>query len=211
MNDHLREQFEDYVQSLIMTNDPYAEFQANATRAGLPPIQISPLDGTLLRWLVRLIGASKAVEIGTLAGYSAAWIASGLALGGKLFTVEVSVRHADVARQNLEAAGLAECVEVMLGEGAAMLPRLSQQGPFDFVFIDADKPGYLTYLEWAANNLRSGGLLAAHNAFRGGGTLNPKTESDHALDAFNRTLAADVRLDPFILPLGDGMAMARRK
>jgi caffeoyl-CoA O-methyltransferase len=211
MNDHLREQFEDYVQSLIMTNDPYAEFHAVATRAGLPAIQVSPLDGTFLRWLVRLVGASRAVEIGTLAGYSAAWIAGGLAEGGKLFTVEVSAKHADVARQNLESAGLGERVEVMQGEGAAMLPRLAQLGPFDFVFIDADKPGYLTYLEWAANNLRSGGLLAAHNAFRGGGTLNPETEADHALDAFNRTLSADIRLDAFILPLGDGMAMARRK
>lgn len=212
MSDNLREQFEEYIGSLVLTPDATLQaIQDSAEVNDLPRISVQPLDGYFLQWLARLVNAKKAVEIGTLAGYSAAWIARGLAEGGTLYCVEASEKHARISRENLTASGLGSSVDIQQGAGKDILPKLAAHGPFDFVFIDADKASYPYYLDWAGHNLRPGGLLAAHNAYRGGRVILPEGDDDRAIDAFNRQLAADDRFWPMILPLGDGMALGIRK
>jgi caffeoyl-CoA O-methyltransferase len=212
VSDNLREQFEEYISGLMLKPDPSLQaIQDNAEINELPKISVQPLDGYFLQWLTRLVNAKKAVEIGTLAGYSAAWIARGMAEGGTLYCVEASEKHARISRENLTASGFGSMVDIQQGAGKDILPKLAAHGPFDLVFIDADKESYPYYLEWTAENLRPGGLVAAHNAFRGGGVISPEDDGDHAIDAFNRQLAADDRFWPMILPLGDGMALGIRK
>lgn len=151
--------------------------------------------------------ARRVVEIGTLAGYSGTWMARALPDDGKLYTVEKSAKHADVARRSFEHAGLEDKVEVHQGEALAILDNLSSKGPFDLVFIDADKTGYPDYLRWAVANLRSGGVVAAHNAYRSGRIFEPETDDDRGMAAFNEALAAHPELDGIIIPMGDGMAV----
>lgn len=212
MSDNLRERFEDYISGLLLTPDAALQaIQDSAEDNDLPKISVDPLDGYFLQWLTRLVNAKNVVEIGTLAGYSAAWIARGLAEGGTLYCIEASEKHARVSRENLTASGLGSLVDIQQGAGKDLLPKLAAHGPFDLVFIDADKQSYPYYLEWAAENLRAGGLVAAHNAYRGGRVMTPEGDDDRAIDNFNRQLAADDRFWPMILPLGDGMALGIRK
>jgi caffeoyl-CoA O-methyltransferase len=168
-------------------------------------------EGRLLQFLARSVGTSKAVEIGTLAGYSGVWLGRALPPGGKLYTLEVSSKHARVARASFERAGLKDTVEVLEGAAVDSLKKIGSKGPFDFVFIDADKEGYPHYLGWAVENLRPGGMVAAHNAFRGGNVIAPEDESDRAMDAFNRSLAGHSQLESLILGIGDGMAVGIKK
>lgn len=137
----------------------------------IPAIMLGPSEARLVELLLRLQGAEKAVEVGTLAGYSALRMAAGLRPGGKLWTVELDPGYAEVARANIAAAGLADRVEVLLGPALEVLPTLEQHGPFDAVFIDADKESYHHYGAWAARHLRPGGLLIADNAYVFGNLL----------------------------------------
>lgn len=204
--------FEAYVADLFgAEDDALRAIQASARANELPNISVQPVDGYLLHWLARLVNARKIVEIGTLAGYSGTWLARALPDDGRLFTLEVSSKHAEVAQANFAQAGVAEKVEVVQGAAADVLKNIEPHAPFDMVFIDADKGSYGTYLEWAAAHLRPGGIMAAHNAFRGGGALHPENDDDRAVDAFNRALATDPRWHGMILPLGDGMAVAMRR
>ena len=174
---------------------------------GLPQITIKPEEGRFLQFLVRACSARRAVEIGTLGGYSGIWLARGLLAGGRLITLEKEPRHADVAREHFALAGLLDRVEVRLGDAADLLPALSPEGPFDFCFIDADKQGYGFYLDWALANVRPGGILAAHNAFRQGTVLDAADHSpdSESMRAFNRRFASEPRLLSTIYPAGDGM------
>jgi caffeoyl-CoA O-methyltransferase len=212
VSDKLREEFEDYISDLLLQPDAALQaIQDSADVNGLPKISVSPLDGYFLQWLVRLVNAKRVVEVGTLAGYSAAWIARGLPDDGVLYCVEASEKHARISRNNLNATGVGSRVDIRQGAGADILPKISAHGPFDLVFIDADKESYPYYLEWSADSLRPGGLVVAHNAFRGGRVMRPDDENDRAVDAFNRQLAADSRFDAMIVPLGDGVALGIRK
>ena len=212
MSDSLRERFDGYIGDLFTAEDEVLrQIKANTEQNDLPVINIQPFEGYLLGWLTRLVNARVVVEIGTLAGYSGTWIARSLPEEGRLLTVEKSSKHAEVARNNFELAGLSEKVEVLQGDAVQVLDKLTPRGPFDLVFIDADKQRYPDYLAWAAVNLRPGGLVTAHNAFRHGGVLEPDNDSDHTMRQFNEALAHDSRLDGFILPLGDGMAVGRKK
>jgi caffeoyl-CoA O-methyltransferase len=174
---------------------------------GLPAITIKPEEGRFLQFLVRACSARRVVEIGTLGGYSGIWLARGLAAGGRLITLEKEPRHAAVAREHFELAGLAGEVEVRLGDALELLPALAREGPFDFCFIDADKLGYGDYLDWGLDNVRAGGIVAAHNAFRGGALLDPANTAPDTvyMRAFNRRFAAEPRLLSTIFPAGDGM------
>jgi len=178
----------------------------NIPRRGLPAITIQPEEGRFLQFLVRACGARLAVEIGALGGYSGTWLARGLLPGGKLITLEKEPQHAAVAREHFALAGLSDRVEVRLGDAHALLPALATEGPFDFCFIDAEKHGYEAYLTWALANVRPGGVIAAHNAFRHGAVLDPlNTEADTlAMRAFTRRWAAEPRLLGTIYPAGDG-------
>jgi caffeoyl-CoA O-methyltransferase len=209
MSNDLREHFEDYIGDLFAEEDDTLRWiQSEARRQDLPAISIQPQDGYLLQWLAKITGARKAVEIGTLAGYSGVWIGRGLPDDGKLYTIERSGKHAEVARASFDRAGLNGKVELFQGEALDILRKLSSRGPFDMVFIDADKASYPDYLAWAVENLRPGGVLAAHNAYRGGGVLQPENEEDRIMHQFNEILASHPRLNGFIIPLGDGMAVA---
>lgn len=211
MND-LREQYENYISELFAyEDDALKAIQESADANGLPSISVRPIDGWLLQWLAKLVGARRIVEIGTLAGYSGTWLARALPSDGKLYTLEVSEKHAKVAQANFERAGVADRVEIIQGQAAQVFKRVEPHAPFDMVFIDADKGSYGLYLEWAAAHIRPGGIVAAHNTYRDGRVMTPVGDDDKAVDAFNRALASDPRLEGIILPLGDGMGVARRR
>jgi caffeoyl-CoA O-methyltransferase len=156
---------------------------------GVPPIQINPSDGKLVAMLLQLAGAAKAVEIGTLIGYSAILIARALAPGGHLWTIEYEPHHADLARANLAAAGVADRVTVVVGAGRDALPALVPHAPFDAVFIDADKLSYELYGRWAIENLRPGGLVIADNAYVFGELLDDSPRAA-AMRSFHELVAA---------------------
>ena len=167
---------------------------------------MKPEEGRFLELLARACGARLAVEIGTLGGYSGIWIARGLAPGGRLLTLEASEHHAGVARRAFERAEVADRVEILVGDAHQSLPRIAPRGPFDFCFIDAEKTGYPAYVDWALAHVRPGGVIAAHNAFRGGALLDPSVrDSDtDAVRATNERFARDPRLVATIFPAGDG-------
>jgi caffeoyl-CoA O-methyltransferase len=212
INDFARAKLDEYVDELYVTEDDVLKsIQAEAESQQMPAISVRPFEGRLLQFLVYSTGAKKVVEIGALAGYSGTWIGRALPADGKLYTLEKSSKHAAVARSSFERAGLNGKVELLEGDAQDSLKKLTSKGPFDLVFIDADKPGYPAYLAWSVENLRPGGMVAAHNAFRNGRVLAPESEDDRAMDTFNRALAAEPRLESFILAIGDGMAVGVKK
>jgi caffeoyl-CoA O-methyltransferase len=212
MDEALREKMNTYITDLFgREDDALKHIQAETERNGMPDISLEPFEGRLLQFLAEMVGAKKIVEIGTLAGYSGTWLARALPADGKLITVEVSSKHANVARANFENAGLSSKVEVRQGDAHDILNKLSSQAPFDMVFIDADKDSYPFYLDWAIANLRVGGLIAAHNALRGGAVVAPESESDKGMIAFNQSIAEHPQLSSYLIGVGDGMALAIRK
>lgn len=142
-----------------------ADAFAAPQQAGMPAIQVAPSEGKLLELFLRMVGARRVVEVGTLAGYSALRLARALPADGKLWSVEADARHAEVARGVVRRAGLTSKVEVCVGRGVDVLPTLEQHGPFCAVFIDADKESYDVYGRWAAKHVRRGGLLLGDNSF----------------------------------------------
>jgi caffeoyl-CoA O-methyltransferase len=212
MNDQVRQQLNQYVGDLFAAEDEALRWiQENARQNGLPDISIEAFEGRLLQFLVYVTGAKAVVEIGTLAGYSAVWIARALPEDGKLYTLEKSSKHAQVARAGFERAGVSGKIELLEGSAMELLRKLGSQAPFDLVFIDADKASYIGYGTWAVEHLRPGGLVAAHNAFRGGRILAPESDDDRAMKQFNAWLAEHPQLHSYILPIGDGMAVGVKR
>jgi len=158
---------------------------AAAEEAGLPAIQVSPPQGKLLQLLVRLVGAKKILEFGTLGGYSAILMARALPEDGRLITLEAKAEYAEVARRSLERAGVGEGVEVRVGPALEALPDLEEEAPFDLVFIDADKVNTPNYFAWALDRTRPGGLIIADNVVRDG-TLADATAVDESTQAQRR-------------------------
>ena len=205
-----------YVEGLFAPEDEALEATVRESqRAGLPEIQVSPNEGKLLQLLAEMVGASRVLEIGTLGGYSAINLARGMAEDGVLISLELDERHAEVARQNVERAGLGERVEIRVGDASEALARIADngEGPFDVVFIDADKEGYPEYLEWAMRLTRPGSLILGDNTIWGGTIINPQDNATRAINEFNERLARDPRLSAIVLPLirerVDGLAIAR--
>lgn len=179
---------DEFVGSTIAPHDEaLSEALAAADAAGLPAIQVSPPQGKLLNLLARSIGASSVLEFGTLAGYSTIWLGRALPADGRLITLEHDPRHAEVAQANLERAGLARLVDLRVGAALEALPALEAEGagPFDLVFIDADKVNTPAYFEWALERTRPGGLIVADNVVRGG-TLGDAADPDPATRAQRR-------------------------
>lgn len=196
-----------YITSLFAVHDlALQRAWEDSPKYGLPAVSIKPEEGRFLQLLVRVCGARKALEIGTLGGYSGIWIARGLLPGGKLVTLEMESKHADIAREHFKAAGLTDQVEIRIGNAHRLLVELHFEGPFDFIFIDAEKPGYLAYFNWALENIRLGGVVAAHNAFRGGSVAGKREDDTHSetMREFNRHVAEEKRLISTIYPAGDG-------
>ena len=190
---------ERYYEERLLPADPaLEEALAAGEAAGLPPISVSPLQGRFLSVLARGAGARRILEIGTLAGYSTIWLARALPAGGRLVTLELEPKHADVARKNLRRAGLEHAVEVRVGPALASLRALKEEGvePFDLVFIDADKQGYAGYLEHALPLSHPGTLILADNVVRSGEVADPASQDPQVLGVkrFNERLRAERRL-----------------
>ena len=193
-----------YVEGLFAPPDEALEAALRDSReAGLPEINVSPNEGRLLQLFAAMAGARRILEIGTLGGYSAIHFARALPDGGALISLEINERHAEVARRNVERAGLSNKVEVRVGDARRSLASLveNDDGPFDLVFIDADKEGYPEYLEWTMRLVRPGSLVLADNTIRGGAVLDPQDGSARATREFNERVARDPRLSGIVLPL----------
>ncbi len=212
MSDEIRSTYDKYIGKLFAPEDDVLIWiKEQINQSDMPPISVKSHDGYLLSWLMKLIAAKSVVEIGTLGGYSGTWIARALPDDGKLYTLELEEKHAQVAQAAFDKAGVSDKVEILLGNAHETIKQLSGQHPFDFVFIDAEKGGYLDYLNWAIENLRSGGIVTAHNVYRNGRVMNPTSDDDKALAAFNQAIANHPQLESLIIPLGDGMAAGMKK
>jgi predicted O-methyltransferase YrrM len=177
-------------------------------------LQIAPEQGAFLAFLVRLIGARRAIEIGTFCGYSALWVALAMPRDGRLIACDINAEWTAIGRRHWQEAGVADRIELKLAPAAETLADLArrQAGPFDFVFIDADKEGYDEYYERSLGLIRPGGAIVFDNVLWRGRVADAADNDDdtRALRALNAKIAADARVDKVMLPLGDGMTAVRR-
>jgi caffeoyl-CoA O-methyltransferase len=182
-----------------------------AEREGLPPISVSALQGRLLQVLAAAAQARRILEIGALAGYSGTWLARALPAGGRLISLEIDEKHAAVVRESFRLAGVEDRAEVRVGPALQTLPTLAAEGPFDLVFIDADKDGYPDYLDWAIRLSRPGTVIVADNCVMGGsGVKSPDDEDGQHRGArrYNAMASADPNLTSVALPIGSGMTVS---
>lgn len=203
-----------YLRETFVDEHPeQAQINIDAQAQHLPAISLRPEEGWLVYFLVKLARVKTAVEIGTLAGYSASWIVRALPDDGMLFCLEVDPAHAEIAENNMSRLGYSEKVQIIIGDARQTLSML--QGPFDMVFLDADKTSYPDYLTWAVAHLRTGGLLLAHNAFQNGHIVDKpdnvesvRRDAVQAMQEFNRRVAENTHLTSIIIPAGDGLLAA---
>jgi caffeoyl-CoA O-methyltransferase len=172
-------------------------------------MQISHDEGELLTMLVRLVGARQAVEVGTFTGYSSICIARGLPDDGRLLCCDVSEEWTSIARRYWERAGVADRIDLRIAPALETLRALPSGRHLDFAFIDADKTGYAAYFEEIVPRVRPGGLIVLDNMLRDGRVLDPQNDDDRAIDALNDALRADERVDVVLLPVRDGVSLAR--
>lgn len=204
----LRREIEDQItRRFAAEDDVLRETMKAQAEAGLPDIQISPIQGRLLQVLAAAGNVYKILEIGALGGYSGTWLARALPEGGKLITLEVSQKHAEVVRAAFARAGLSDRTEVRVGPAAELLPALQSEAPFDMFFIDANKDGYPIYLDWALKLARPGSIIVADNNIRYGRPFQDQPEGDNAgVAAYNERIATDPQLRSILLPIDeDGM------
>ncbi len=182
-----------YLDDMLVGPDPalQAALQAS-TEAGLPAINVSPLQGKMLHLLARMCGARAILEIGTLGGYSTIWLGRALPADGRLVTLEIDPKHAAVARANIARAGLAHRVDVRLGAALDALPRLAAEAPFDLFFIDADKASIPAYFQWALRLSRPGSVIVVDNVVREGAVIeaDSRDASVQGVRRLNELLAA---------------------
>lgn len=176
MSEQVWKQVDDYiVGSMVGVDKVLKDAQAAAKAAGLPHIAVSAAQGKMLHLMAKSIGAKRILEVGTLGGYSAIWLARALPEGGQLVTLEIDPKHAEVARRNVANAGLGSKVDVRLGPALETLPKL--EGPFDMAFIDADKESNLAYFDHALRMSRKGSLIIVDNVVRDGKVIDPNGNS----------------------------------
>ncbi len=198
MSEKLWEAVDRYVNEVLVKPDAVLDEALRAGEAaGLPAISVSPSQGKLLSLIARAQGAAAILEIGTLAGYSSIWLARALPPAGKLITLEAEPKHAEVARANVARAGLERRVEIRVGRALDTLPKLAAEGagPFDLVFIDADKPSIPEYFDWALKLARPGTLIVVDNVVRDGEVIDPHgDESVQGVRRFHKRLADEPRV-----------------
>ncbi|MFZ0392735.1 MAG: O-methyltransferase [Terracidiphilus sp.] len=209
---------DNYLGDLLAPHDAGLAHAVEANHAaGLPPIDVPPLLGKFLDLMIRISGARRALEIGTLGGYSTIWMARALPDGGKLITLELEPRHAEIARANFEAAGVANRIEVRIGPASESLRAIDQGGSpaFDLIFVDADKERMPEYLDWSLKLSHPGTVIIADNVVRDGKVLNAKTRDPHVrgVQRFLELVAANPHLSATAVPtVGargfDGFAVA---
>ncbi|MEL6150508.1 MAG: O-methyltransferase [Chloroflexota bacterium] len=210
-----------YFHERLIGDDPVMDTALrNSEAAELPEIQVAPNQGKMLMLLAQIQGAKTILEIGTLGGYSTIWLGRALPDDGHLITLEYEPKHADVARQNMEQAGLADKVDVRVGLAVDRLAQIAEDGhaPFDMIFMDADKVNYPNYLTWALKLSRPGTLIVADNVVRGGEVVNAETDDENVMGVrrFTEMLAKEPRVDvTAIQTVGskgyDGFALIRVK
>jgi predicted O-methyltransferase YrrM len=179
---------DEYITDLLVRPDEILEAALrDGAAAGLPSINVTPAQGKLLYLVARMMGARAILELGTLAGYSTIWLARALAPGGRVVTLEADPKHADVARANIVRARLADVVDIRVGPALQTLPQIAAEGrgPFDLVFIDADKPSYPEYFEWSLKLSRRGSVIIADNVVRDG-ALSDAASRDPSVRAVRR-------------------------
>lgn len=174
-------------------------------------MQTTPDEAALLTMVARLIGARRALEVGTFTGYGAISIARGLADGGRLTCLELEEQYAETARRNLEDAGVADRVEIVVGPALDSLRAMPAEPTFDLAFLDADKTGYPDYYEEIVPRLVPGGLLLIDNVLLGGRVTDPQEERERVMDALNDRVTADERVDTAMVLVADGLTFARRR
>jgi caffeoyl-CoA O-methyltransferase len=185
--------------------------QTHRELGGRAVMQISHDEGELLTMLARLTGARRAVEVGTFTGYSSICIARGLPEDGHLLCCDVSEEWTAIAREYWARAGVADKISLEIGPAAETLRALPAEESLDFAFIDADKTGYPAYVEEILPRLRPGGLMVLDNMLRDGRVLAPENDDDRAIHALNEALVADDRVDVVLLPVRDGVSLARKR
>lgn len=188
-----------YLCDELVHSDPLLEqVLKESAAAGLPAIAVTPNLGKLLYLLARIQGSKRILEIGTLAGYSTIWLARALPPGGRMITLEADARHAEIARANIARAGLAEVVDVRLGSALDTLPKLAAegQGPFDLIFVDAEKRDNPEYFDWSLKLSRRGSVLVFDNVVRDGAVIDPSNSSPsiQGIRRFNELVAAEPRV-----------------
>jgi caffeoyl-CoA O-methyltransferase len=192
-------------------DEPLREIRDRCAAEGLPPIEVGSFDGLHLEVIARACGARRAVEVGTLGGYSGVCLLRGMGADGVLHTFELDPHHAGVARATFARAGVADRARIHVGRAAERLREVEGEGPFDLVFLDADKIGYPAYLAWAEAHLRVGGVLLADNTFGFGHVHEewPQGESAEAMAAlrrFSERLARGGRFRATMLPTAEGLS-----
>ena len=187
--------------------------ETRAKVGGLAMMQVAPEQGTFLTLLTRLIGARRAVEVGTFTGYSALCIARGLPDDGQLLCCDTSEEWTEIARRYWEKAGVADRIELRIGPGADTLRALPEEETLDLGFIDADKGGYPVYYEEILKRLRPGGAILVDNVLWSGNVADPSVDdaNTEAIRRFNDLVAADDRVDCVMLPISDGLTILRKR
>jgi predicted O-methyltransferase YrrM len=216
-DEKLARRIDQYIERLFTPPDEtLAQNLKDAEAAGLPSINVSANEGKLLYLIAKLARARRILEIGLLGGYSTTWLARALPGDGKLITLELEAKHAAVARKNLDRAGVGERVEIRVGGAPDSLRAMIQhdEAPFDLIFIDADKPAYVDYLNFAIQLSHPGTVILADNVIRNGRVMaeQPAEEGARGARAYNAALAAHPRLESIVLPIIrenlDGLAIS---
>jgi caffeoyl-CoA O-methyltransferase len=211
MKTQVTQELADYLARHARQDEVLARVERETAELPMAMMATTPDEAALLEMLARLIGARSALEIGTFTGYGAISIARGLAEGGSLTCLEVSQEFAEIARRNIEAAGLSDRVEIRLGPADEALRAMPEEPTFDYVFIDADKKGYPTYYDLVVPRLVSGGLLLLDNVFLGGDVVSPHDERTRIMHELNDRVTADERVDSVMIHVADGLTLVRKR
>jgi caffeoyl-CoA O-methyltransferase len=211
MKTQVTQELADYLARHARQDEVLARVERETAELPMAMMATTPDEAALLEMLARLIGARSALEIGTFTGYGAISIARGLAEGGSLTCLEVSQEFAEIARRNIESAGLSDRVEIRLGPAVEALRAMPEEPTFDYVFIDADKKGYPNYYDLVVPRLVSGGLLLLDNVFLGGDVVSPHDERTRIMHELNDRVTADERVDSVMIHVADGLTLVRKR
>jgi caffeoyl-CoA O-methyltransferase len=211
MKTKVTQELADYLARHARQDEVLARVERETAELPQAMMATTPDEAALLSMLARLVGARRALEIGTFTGYGAISIARGLAAGGSLTCLEVSEEFAEIARRNIESAGLSHRVEIKLGPADEALRAMPEEPTFDYVFIDADKTGYPTYYDLVVPRLVPGGLLLLDNVFLGGDVVSPDDDRTRTMHDLNDRVTADERVDSVMIFVADGLTLVRKR